>query len=44
MAATSSFGELGLSVIGVGTQYPPYALKANSLDILSQRYYPESPL
>lgn len=43
MAATRTFGELGLSILGLGTQYPPYNLKADSLDILSKRFYPESP-
>ncbi|CAM1501875.1 Fc.00g038590.m01.CDS01 [Cosmosporella sp. VM-42] len=43
MAAPCSFGKLGLSIIGIGTQYPPYALDTTSLDILSQRFYPESP-
>ncbi|KAM4056686.1 putative chalcone synthase c protein [Hirsutella rhossiliensis] len=37
------FGELHLSVIGLGTQYPTYSLKANTLDILSKRHYPKSP-
>ncbi|KAL2760081.1 hypothetical protein ACRALDRAFT_1059998 [Sodiomyces alcalophilus JCM 7366] len=42
MSAPDTFGELGLSIIGMGTQYPPYDLDASSLEILSQRYYPES--
>ncbi len=43
MAAPSSFRELGLSIIGLGTQYPPYALKADAIDTLSSRFYPDSP-
>lgn len=44
MAATNdgTFGELGLSILGVGAQYPPFALKSDSLDTLSKRFYPES--
>ncbi|KAM4063345.1 putative chalcone synthase c protein [Hirsutella rhossiliensis] len=37
------FGELHLSVIGLGTQYPTFSLKANTLDIISKRHYPKSP-
>ncbi|KAF4826102.1 Stilbene synthase 3 [Colletotrichum tropicale] len=44
MAATNDgFGDLGLDIIGVGTQYPPHSLEANSIDYLSEMYYPESP-
>jgi len=43
MAGRNSFGELGLSIIGLGAQYPPYALKPSSLEALSKRFYPESP-
>ena len=45
MAATAdSFTEqLGLSIIGVGTQYPPYSLNANALDTLGNKFYPASP-
>jgi hypothetical protein len=43
MATRSSFENLGLSIIGVGTQYPPYALKPDCLDTLSREFYPESP-
>jgi len=43
MEATNTFGELGLSIIGLGTQYPPHALKPDSLNVLSKRFYPESP-
>jgi len=43
MAANKSFEDLGLSVIGLGRQYPPYDLKPDALDILSKRYYPDTP-
>ncbi len=44
MAAHNSFGaDLGLSIIGLGAQYPPYSLKPDALEILSSRYYPDSP-
>ncbi|KAJ0349659.1 hypothetical protein COL154_007108 [Colletotrichum chrysophilum] len=42
-AANDGFGDLGLDIIGVGTQYPPHSLEANSIDYLSEMYYPESP-
>lgn len=43
MAAPNSFGELGLSIVGLGVEYPPHQLTPSSLDTLSKRYYPESP-
>ncbi|KAH6842811.1 thiolase-like protein [Chaetomium sp. MPI-CAGE-AT-0009] len=43
MTAQNEFGDLGLSVLGIGTQYPPHNLKPESLEILSKRFYPESP-
>lgn len=42
MAGPRRFGDLGLSILGLGTQYPPHALKPDSLDKLSKRFYPES--
>ena len=42
MTSTGDFGELGLSIIGVGCQYPPYALKTDAIDILGQKFYPDS--
>ncbi|KAK4176823.1 putative chalcone synthase [Triangularia setosa] len=35
--------ELGLSILGLGTQYPPYAIDARALEVLSKRYHPDSP-
>ena len=43
MAAVNTFSNLGLSIIGVGRQYPPYSLTADSLETLSKRFYPDSP-
>lgn len=43
MASPNNFGDIGLSVIGLASQYPPYSLRSNALDILSERFYPESP-
>ncbi|KAL0934158.1 chalcone and stilbene synthase domain-containing protein [Colletotrichum truncatum] len=43
MAAPNSFGDLGLDIIGVGTEYPPHSLAPSSIDYLSEKYYPESP-
>lgn len=43
MTAPNSFGELGLSIIGLGTQYPPYSLKPDAVSILGKKFYPESP-
>ncbi|TVY84534.1 putative polyketide synthase [Lachnellula suecica] len=37
------FGDLNLSIIGLGTEYPPYLLQPSALDKLCQKYYPESP-
>ncbi len=44
MAAATTFSprELGLSVLGVASQYPPYALKPDSLETLAKRFYPDS--
>ncbi|KPM42895.1 hypothetical protein AK830_g3657 [Neonectria ditissima] len=43
MAAPSPFGELGLSIIGVGAQYPPNSLDSSCLGTLSKRFYPDTP-
>ncbi|KUI62212.1 5,7-dihydroxy-2-methylchromone synthase [Cytospora mali] len=39
----NTFGQLGLSITGLGTQYPPYALKPDAIDILAKRYHADSP-
>ncbi|KAI3399018.1 hypothetical protein diail_8045 [Diaporthe ilicicola] len=43
MASPNSFGQLGLSILGLGCQYPPYGLKPDAIDTLAKRYHPESP-
>lgn len=43
MASPNTFGQLGLSILGVGSQYPPYGLKSDAIDTLAKRYHPESP-
>ncbi|KAF4979550.1 hypothetical protein FZEAL_4254 [Fusarium zealandicum] len=42
MTAPSAFGELGLSIVGISSEYPPHSLDHTSVDILSERFYPES--
>ncbi|KAJ2906491.1 chalcone and stilbene synthase [Zalerion maritima] len=42
MAVKNTFGELGLSIVGVGSQYPPYSLGTDSINILAKRFYPDS--
>ncbi|KAI1800283.1 putative type III polyketide synthase [Daldinia bambusicola] len=43
MASPNSFGELGLSIIGLGAQYPPYSLKSDEVNKIATKYYPDSP-
>lgn len=38
-----AFGHLNLSIIGLGTEYPPYLLDPDCLDTLCKRHYPDSP-
>ncbi|CAG8958984.1 hypothetical protein HYFRA_00012142 [Hymenoscyphus fraxineus] len=38
-----TFGELNLSITGIGTEYPPFQLHPKDLDTLCKRHYPESP-
>jgi fungal type III polyketide synthase len=42
-AAQSSFKDLGLSIIGVASQYPPYGLPPEALETLAKRFYPDTP-
>lgn len=42
MAAPSTFPDMGLSIIGLGTEYPPHTLTAKALNTLGDRFYPES--
>ncbi len=43
MAAPAEYEDLGLAILGLGTQYPPHELKADALDVLSKRFHPDSP-
>lgn len=36
------FGNLNLSIVGLGVEYPPFLLEPSALDILTKRHYPES--
>ena len=42
-ARPNTFGNLGLSIIGLGTQYPDHELKPEALDRLAKRHYPDTP-
>lgn len=39
MSSPNSSGQLGLSILGVGTQYPPYNLKPDAVDTLAKRFH-----
>ncbi|KAI1826781.1 thiolase-like protein [Xylaria intraflava] len=41
--APAPFGDLGLSIIGLGAQYPPNKLKPVELAKVAAKFYPESP-
>ncbi|KAK3303271.1 peroxisomal biogenesis factor 11-domain-containing protein [Chaetomium strumarium] len=43
MASPAEFEDLGLAVLGVAAEYPPHSLKPSSLEVLSKRFYPDSP-
>lgn len=43
MATRSTFGELGLSIIGLGAQYPPNKIKPDELAKLASKFHPETP-
>ena len=42
-ATNNQFGELNLSIVGLGCEYPPYKLDPAALDTICQRHYPDSP-
>ncbi|KAF4633107.1 hypothetical protein G7Y89_g5015 [Cudoniella acicularis] len=42
-AGSRRFGNLNLSITGMGTEYPPFLLDAKCLDTLCKRHYPDSP-
>lgn len=43
MAEPAAPGELGLSIIGLGTQYPPHNITSKGLETISKKFYPDSP-
>ncbi|KAI1482241.1 hypothetical protein K445DRAFT_334746 [Daldinia sp. EC12] len=43
MASSNTFQELGLSIIGLGAQYPPYSLRSDEVNKIATKYYPDSP-
>ncbi|RDW85564.1 thiolase-like protein [Coleophoma crateriformis] len=42
-ATANHFGDLNLSILGLGVEYPPYQLDPSSLDEIAKRHYPDSP-
>lgn len=36
---SNSSGQLGLSIVGVGTTYPPFSLKPDAIDTLANRFH-----
>jgi len=42
-ATSNQFGELNLSIIGLGTEYPPHQLDPACLNTLVSRHYPTTP-
>jgi len=43
MAVPVPPGDLGLSIVGLGTQYPPFSTPPSALETLAKRFYPDSP-
>ncbi|KAK3381618.1 thiolase-like protein [Podospora didyma] len=43
MAVPTVLGELGLSILGLAAEYPPFSLKPDAIDTLAKRYHPDSP-
>lgn len=39
----NAFGDLDLSITGLGVEYPPFLLEPAALDTLCGRHYPDSP-
>lgn len=42
-ATSKQFGDLNLSITGLGTEYPPHQLDPACLNTLVSRHYPNSP-
>lgn len=38
-SGTDIFGQLGLSILGVGTEYPPHILKPDAVTTLAKRFH-----
>lgn len=43
MALPVELGNLQLSILGLGVQYPPYSLSTGELEKLAKTFYPDSP-
>ncbi|KXJ97320.1 chalcone and stilbene synthase [Microdochium bolleyi] len=43
MALPVELGNLQLSILGLGVQYPPYSLTPGELEKLAKKFYPDSP-
>ncbi|KAM3064821.1 hypothetical protein ACMFMG_010469 [Clarireedia jacksonii] len=41
--SSDEFGDLNLSIVGLGVEYPPFLLDPPALDTLVKRHYPDSP-
>lgn len=39
MSSPNSFGQLDLSILGVGTEYPPHSLKPEAVRTLAERFH-----
>jgi fungal type III polyketide synthase len=42
MADSHVMGDLGLSILGLGVQYPPYSLKPSAVEEIAKKFYPDS--
>lgn len=41
--SSNEFGDLNLSITGLGVEYPPFLLEPSALDMLCKRHYQETP-
>lgn len=39
MSSPDSFGQLDLSILGIGTEYPPFSLKPDAVETLARRFH-----
>lgn len=42
MAAPNTFGDLNLSIVGLAAEYPPHSLPPKALEILAEKFYPDT--